>query len=108
MRSLGVPEFIAAVRSGATVWDTRPPGSSVVDEVPGAVRVSLERARLGQIPDVEPDSEVILVCEWGRLSELAGLYLEAHGVTQVAHLRGGLAALRRAAAKAAKPGTESH
>ncbi len=79
------------------------------DVIPNAVHVPLDRVREGRLPELPRDADLIVVCEWGRKSELAGLYLEAHGFTRVLHLAGGVAALRRAGGvRDAKPGTESH
>lgn len=104
---MDVDAFAASVRNGVTVWDTRPTAQAARDPVPGAVPITVAQIRHGRLPDLGHDAEVILVCEWGRLSELAGLYLEARGFSRVGHLTGGIDALRRAAVRDAKPGMES-
>lgn len=112
MESLDTEGLIAVVNDGAIVIDLRPPTPPLRDRIPGSLSLTLDAARRGDVPDVPLDASLVVVCEWGRLSELAGLYLEAHGFTRVAHFRGGMAALRAVLQKPpsatdAKPGTES-
>lgn len=107
MQSLDVDAFADAVSAGAVVIDTRPWELVARDPIPDALHVPLDRVRDGELPELSRDAEVIVVCAWGRKSELAGLYLEAHGFTRVRNLAGGAAALRRAdGVRDAKPGTE--
>jgi adenylyltransferase/sulfurtransferase len=107
MRSLDVEAYADAVSAGAIVVDTRPWELVARDPIPGALHVPLDRVREGRLPEVPHDAEVIVLCEWGRKSELAGLYLEAHGFTRIHHLAGGVAALRRAhGLRDARPGKE--
>ena len=81
------------LRDGAVLIDTRPFELALRRPLATALHLPLDRIQGGATPDVAKDATVIVVCEWGRKSALAGLYLEARGFTDVRHLRGGVVAL---------------
>ncbi|ADI14622.1 rhodanese-like domain-containing protein [Truepera radiovictrix] len=88
MRAVTLEALLAAAEAGAAVFDLRPAPSHLA----GAVPLSLEALQRGALPDLPPETPVYLVCARGQVSELAGLYLEAAGFTNVHHLVGGLRA----------------
>ena len=85
------------------LFDTRPPARVQTDGIPGAVPLDLEKVRLGQHPDLPKDTPLYLVCERGQVSELAGLYLEAAGFTEVYNIAGGMKAYRAHQAEQCQP-----
>lgn len=75
----------------AVVVDVRSPVVFKHGSLSGAINLSLEQiqTRQHQLPLDQP---IVLVCERGIQSEVAGLYLEADGYTQVYNLKGGFRA----------------
>jgi rhodanese-related sulfurtransferase len=67
------------------IVDVRPEGTTPHDLA--HVHLPLERIQQGQ--HALPHRPLLLLCEWGAKSELAGLYLEAEGY-QVWNLKGGI------------------
>lgn len=107
MEPLDPDAFEAAVASGAIVIDIRPWEVVARHPIPSAVHAPLEQIQAGRLPDVPRDAVVVVVCEWGRKSELGALYLEAHGFSRVRHLLGGVELVRRRGSlRGAKPGRE--
>ena len=107
MKALSPHELPPALEAGAVVVDTRPWELVLRDPLPDAVHAPLEQLQAGRMPNLAREADVVVVCEWGRKSELAGLYLEAHGFTRVRHLVGGLQQLRGSGGlRDATPGTE--
>ena len=107
MEPLTPDELAAALDTGAVMLDTRPWELVLRDPLPEAVHAPLEQLQSGRMPDLSREADVIVVCEWGRKSELAGLYLEAHGFTRGRHLLGGVQQLRKTGQiRDARPGTE--
>ena len=95
MRSVSPDDAARALRAGAPFFDVRGPSQHARDGLPGSRSLPLEAIQGGSVPTgVEPDEPVYLVCDHGRISELAGLYLEQAGFTAVVNVRGGLLALR--------------
>jgi rhodanese-related sulfurtransferase len=78
----------------AALFDLRSPAQVATDSVPGAVALSLEGLQNGLLPDLSKDTAIYLICERGAVSELAGLYLETAGFTEVYNLAGGMIAWR--------------
>ncbi|MEM7737179.1 MAG: rhodanese-like domain-containing protein [Deinococcota bacterium] len=71
------------------IIDIRP----VSDDVLGVdVQMSLEAIQAGTFPNIPKDTSVLIICTYGRVSELAGAYLEAAGFTDVYNLAGGVRA----------------
>lgn len=93
MRACTPEELGAALRSGADVFDTRPPAMRAGARWPGMRPLTLEAVQQGQLPDIAKDQPVYLVCDRGHFSELVGLYLEQAGFEDVRHLPGGFGTL---------------
>ena len=93
MRPVEPDDLAALFRQGAVLVDTRPWEVALKRPLHEALHLPLDQIQRGATPAVAKDVTVIVVCEWGRKSALAGLYLEARGFTDVRHLRGGVAAL---------------
>jgi len=92
MQQASLEELQVALQAGGVVFDVRPPGAK--GALPGSSPLSLEALQRGALPELPKDTPVYLVCERGQVSELAGLYLEAAGFTEVYNLAGGLRAWR--------------
>lgn len=78
------------------VVDVRPPEQYNQDDFIQALHVPLSDIQHGN-HNLPKDRPLLLVCERGVMSELAGLYLEAAGYQQVYNLEGGLQKLRKLA-----------
>jgi rhodanese-related sulfurtransferase len=76
------------------VFDLRSPALVAKESVPGAKPLSLEALQNNDFPDLSKDTPIYIVCERGAVSELAGLYLETAGFTEVYNLTGGMMAWR--------------
>ena len=79
-----------------TLFDLRAPGVVEMDGVPGARAIRLEDIQNDHFPDMPRDTPLCLICERGVVSELAGLYFETAGFTEVYNLAGGMIAWRKA------------
>ncbi len=99
MESVSLEVFIERLGSGAHVFDTRPDARYRQDGLPGASHLSLERVQSGELPQVDKEEPIYLICERGVLSELVGLYLEAAGFREVYNVEGGMIALRKLKAR---------
>ncbi|WP_337867590.1 rhodanese-like domain-containing protein [Meiothermus sp.] len=78
------------------VVDVRPPEQYNQDDFIQALHVPLSDIQHGN-HNLPKDRPLLLVCERGVMSELAGLYLEAAGYELVYNLEGGLQKLRKVA-----------
>jgi len=78
-----------------TLFDTRSPVLIERDGLPGAQPLSLEAVQAGEVPDLPKDTPIYIVCEHGQISELAALYLETAGFTDVHNVAGGMRACRK-------------
>jgi rhodanese-related sulfurtransferase len=78
--------------ASVTLFDLRPPESVAADGLPGARPLSLTALQEGEVPEAPKDETVYLICERGAVSELAGLYLEAAGFSDVRSVTGGMKA----------------
>jgi rhodanese-related sulfurtransferase len=76
------------------VFDLRPPPTVQRESIPGAKVLSLEDLQNNHFPNLPKETSIYLICERGAISELAGLYLEAAGFTEVYNLAGGMIAWR--------------
>lgn len=95
MRSVAATEALAAIERGAQLVDVRSPSAFAREALAGSLNVPLEDVRAGRLPNtLSLGTPVIVVCEHGQISELAGLYLEGQGFEDVANVLGGLRALR--------------
>lgn len=78
------------------VVDVRPPEQYNRDDLAQALHIPLHDIQHGN-HNLPKDRPLLLVCERGVMSELAGLYLEAAGYELVYNLEGGLQKLRKVA-----------
>jgi rhodanese-related sulfurtransferase len=78
------------------LFDLRSPALVKQESIPGAHLLKLEDLQNNVFPDLPKDTPVYLVCERGAISELAALYLETAGFTEVYNLAGGMIAWRKA------------
>lgn len=83
-----------------TLFDLRPPAIVATEAIPGATVLSLEQLQNNLFPDLPKDTPIYLICERGAVSELAGLYFETAGFTEVYNLAGGMIAWRKAEGQA--------
>lgn len=98
MRTLK-PELLKNfLQDSPLVVDVRPPEQYNQDEFAEALHVPLTDIQHGN-HSLPKDRPILLICERGVMSELAGLYLEAAGYEQVYNLEGGLQKLRKKAEK---------
>lgn len=96
MRSIRADEALTAATDGAVLVDVRTSVQFERNGLPGSVNVPLAEIRAQRVPEVlQPAVCVVLLCDHGQMSELAGLYLEQAGFTDVANVLGGLLAIRR-------------
>ena len=78
---------MTGVEAGGVLFDVRPAPKRTFGLEPHPLNLGALQA--GVVPELAHDTPVYLICERGQVSELAGLYLEATGFTQVYHLAGG-------------------
>ncbi len=94
MRTLK-PELLPSfLQENPVVVDVRPPEQYNPDDFAGALHLPLADIQHGN-HSLPKDRPILLICERGVMSELAGLYLEAAGYAQVYNLEGGLRKLRK-------------
>lgn len=69
--------------------DVREPGEVKQGYIPGAVNIPLSTMgkRLAEIPK---DRQILLYCRSGMRSKQAAKILRKHGISEIAHLRGGM------------------
>lgn len=93
MRTLKPDQLEAFLQDNPIVVDVRPAEQYRPEDFPKALHIPLPDIQHGhhQLPTDRP---ILLLCERGVMSELAGLYLEAAGYTQVWNLEGGYRKLR--------------
>lgn len=78
------------------IVDVRSPEQYTPSDLEGALHIPLQDIQHGN-HNLPKDRPLLLVCERGVMSELAGLYLEAAGYERVYNLEGGLQRLRKIA-----------
>jgi rhodanese-related sulfurtransferase len=71
------------------IIDIRPVSDGVL---PVDSQMSLEDIQTGKLLNIPKDTAILVICTYGRVSELAGAYLEAAGFTDVSNLAGGVRA----------------
>ncbi len=76
------------------IFDTRAELLFKHDGLAGVKHLPLEQVQVGKLPEVAKDAAVYLICEYGQVSELVGLYLEAAAFSNVANVSGGMKAWR--------------
>jgi rhodanese-related sulfurtransferase len=98
MKQVDAPSLSQIIASGqmVAIFDLRSPAIVEQEHLPGAKVLSLEQVQNNLFPDLPKDTPIYLVCERGAVSELAGLYFETAGFTEVYNLAGGMIAWRKA------------
>jgi rhodanese-related sulfurtransferase len=94
MRTLKSELLKHFLQDNPVVVDVRPPEQYSHDEFAGALHLPLADIQHGN-HNLPKDRPLLLICERGVTSELAGLYLEAAGYELVYNLEGGLQKLRQ-------------
>ena len=89
MNSLKPDQLETFLQQAPQLVDIRPAAEFAKGSLGGAVNVLLADIQNAQ-HSLPKDRPVLLICERGMQSELAGLYLETQGYTQVWNLAGGL------------------
>lgn len=92
MQAVTRDELEQGVAAGGYLYDVRPLPETVFGLTP--LPLPLAELQHGDVPDLPSDTPLYLVCGRGQASELAGLYLEAAGFSEVFHLAGGTRAWR--------------
>ncbi len=89
-RPISPLEAQALYKRGALLVDVREPEAFSAGSLSPAVNVPLSLVQAGKhgLPRERP---LVLICFEGRMSELAGLYLEAEGYREIYNLEAGLA-----------------
>lgn len=94
MKILKLELLEAFLSEDPVVVDVRPAGQYVAGDFEGAIHVPLLDIQQGK-HQLAMGRPILLLCERGVMSELAGLYLEAAGYNQIWNLEGGLGKLRK-------------
>ena len=97
MKTISAKTFLERINPESIVFDTRTQLQFKRDGLSQAKHLRLESLQKGELPDICKTSEVYLLCEYGQISELAGLYLENAGFTKVFNVMGGMKALSESA-----------
>ncbi len=97
MKSISARKFLELLNEGIPVFDTRAKAQFDRDGLKDAKHLPLEAIQKGHIPDIPKSHALYLVCEYGQISELGGLYLENAGFSLVYNVTGGMKALREQA-----------
>ncbi|KGQ22841.2 rhodanese-like domain-containing protein [Thermus filiformis] len=92
MKSVRKEELEALLARGALVVDVRPKDKRTSPLPFVAVWIPVEAIQKGSY-ELPKDRPLLLVCEKGLVSQVAGLYLESDGYPEVYSLEGGLRAL---------------
>jgi rhodanese-related sulfurtransferase len=97
MKQVDATSLSQKVASGQmlALFDLRSPTIVEKEHIPGARALNLEDLQNNIFPDLPKDTPIYLICERGAISELAGLYLETAGFTEVYNLAGGMIAWRQ-------------
>lgn len=96
MKALGPTDLEIFLQRDPLVVDVRTLDQPDQEWFPKALRIPVHDLQSG-FHSLPTDRLLLLICERGLISELAGLYLEAEGYTEVYHLEGGLRKLGKAA-----------
>jgi rhodanese-related sulfurtransferase len=83
-------------RSGeaVTVLDVREPWEIAIVSLPGTVNIPLNELPQ-RLTELDPKSELIVMCKAGTRSRRAAAYLQTRGFDRVANLTGGIDAWAR-------------
>lgn len=94
MKSISIDQLETILKNNGVVFDTRSEVLFNHDALKGVKHLPLELVQAGTLPDVAKDCAVYLICEYGHISELVGLYLESAGFKDVSNVEGGMKAWR--------------
>ena len=94
MKTIDIETFEAILDQNTNIFDTRSEQLFKHDALPGVKHLPLEQAQAAKLPDIAKDEPIYLICEYGHISELVGLYLEASGFLDVSNVSGGMKAWR--------------
>jgi rhodanese-related sulfurtransferase len=96
MKQVDAHSLSQMIASGQMIalFDLRSPAIVKMEGIPGAMAISLEDIQNNILPDLPKNAPIYLICERGVVSELAGLYFETAGFTEVYNLAGGMIAWR--------------
>lgn len=96
MKQVTVSTLLAdlALEEPVHLFDLRLGEDVAADALPDARPLSLAALQAGEVPEVPKGETIYLICERGAVSELAGLYLEAAGFSEVYSVTGGMKAYR--------------
>lgn len=89
MNTLKPDQLETFLQQSPQLVDIRPAAEFAKGSLGGALNVPLAEVQGGQ-HGLPKDRPILLICERGMQSELAGLYLETQGYAQVWNLAGGL------------------
>ena len=95
MKQVAIATLLEALNvdgASVTLFDLRSQENVAADGLPGARPLSLTVLQEGEVPEAPKDETIYLICERGAVSELAGLYLEAAGFSDVKSVIGGMKA----------------
>ncbi len=107
IREIGPAEARQRLQAGALLVDVRADHERALGMASGAlgvVRDRLEAVPGDFLPDV--DAEILLICQSGRRSQLAGQALQARGYRNLASVAGGTSAWESAGLPMSKPDLE--
>ena len=94
MKSIAIAQLENLLETDAIIFDTRSDLLFKHDALKGAKQLTLEQVQAGDLPDLPKDCPIFLICEYGHISELVGLYLETAGFSDVSNVTGGMKAWR--------------
>jgi rhodanese-related sulfurtransferase len=94
MRTLKAEMLEAFLQEKPLIVDVRSEAEYARGSLEGAIHLPVKAIQHGE-HELPKDRPILLICERGSMSELAGLYLEAAGYAQVYSLEGGFRALRK-------------
>jgi adenylyltransferase/sulfurtransferase len=77
-----------------TVLDVREPWEIAIVSLPGTVNIPLNELPQ-RLAELDPKSELVVMCKAGARSRRAAAYLQTHGFDRVANLTGGIDAWAR-------------
>lgn len=92
MISISAETFADIFRNNIHLFDTRAKELIEHNGLKGAEQLTLEQVQKGKFPLIPKDEAIYLICHYGRISELVGLYLEAEGFKHVFNIAGGMLA----------------
>jgi rhodanese-related sulfurtransferase len=95
MERIDIEAFEQVLAKNLNAFDTRSELLFKHDGIKGVKHLPLEQVQRGQLPDLGFDEPIYLICEYGHISELVGLYLETAGFKKLFNVEGGMKAWRR-------------